>query len=46
VIDGIAYDDEGDPVIAPEDAGWVPGSPDAPSAETPTETREEGEERP
>lgn len=46
VIDGIAYDEEGDAIIAPEDAGWVPGAPDAPTAETAGETGEEAEERP
>lgn len=46
VIDGIAYDDEGDAIIAPEDAGWVPGAPDAPTVETAGETGEEAEERP
>lgn len=46
VIDGIAYDEEGDAIIAPEDAGWVPGAPDAPTAETVEETGEEAEERP
>ena len=46
VIDGIAYDDEGDAIIAPEDAGWVPGAPDAPTVETAGKTGEEAEERP
>ncbi len=45
VIDGIAYDEEGDAIIAPEDAGWVPGAPDAPTAEPAGDTGEEAEER-
>jgi len=46
VIDGIEYDEEGEPIIAPEDSGWVPGTPDAPATEPAAETGEEAEERP
>jgi Tat protein translocase TatB subunit len=45
VIDGLTFDDQGELISAPEDAGWSPGAPGTPGVEPASEVGEEAEER-